>query len=223
MAIKTFSPISELTEVQPDKEAVWGQLMQLLQLLDSDQRKRLLAQEFKVELDTIIQHETQAAVDSITEQSRLQLLQNMEELEYDYKQKQNAVLEQWHKLIQSLTVNSLPVNIVQEDDLIAILVEATYRVLTEHLSPEDHLRRIVRQTAENFAKDRPLRLLLSESDFNLTTELVTPENIELAHSPELDAGSYQLELGNAKVVFSLTDQLSQLSLALLSARKAADA
>jgi flagellar biosynthesis/type III secretory pathway protein FliH len=216
--IKTFVQASTLATAESVTTAALPKLKLLLQQLDSSERKQLLLQEFSAELDSLIKHETESAVASAVQQANVQQQQRLTELEAEQRDKMRETAAQWQALLSALNIEDMPINIVQEDDLVAIVAEATYRVLTEHLSATDHLQRIVRQAANDYVTDKPARLRLSEPDFNLVKVLKVPGTIELECNPDLDVGAYQLEIGKAKITYALSERLSQLSAALLSAR-----
>ncbi|WP_019677832.1 hypothetical protein [Arsukibacterium perlucidum] len=218
-AIKTFVPVRN-TAVMKDEEAekVVPQIHLLLQQMDSNERKQLLVKEFRAELEAVIKQETESAVQIAVEQAQALQQKKLVELEAEHRQQFADAIAQWQALLSGLDIAKMPVNISQEDDLIAIVAEATYRVLTEHLSPSEHLQRIVREAGKEFISDKPARLLLSETDYKLVKDVSVPGNIDIACSAELDSGAYQLELGKAKITYSLTERLSQLASSLLNAR-----
>lgn len=221
--VKTFAPAqnAEALEHPLSVPTLSEQAIILLQQMDSESRKKILLAEFRSELEALIaQVSTDTAAQALleTEKAKNSLLADLEN--------QNNLLmadkvEQWNSILQNLSKTELPVVIKTEDDLVAIVAEATYRVLSEHLNPTEHIRRIVRQVAESHSAYKGITICLSESDYNLVANLDKPEQITFAVSDEISDGGFCIELGRGRILFDLEERLSQLNEAFLMARKSA--
>lgn len=221
-AVKTFVPATTLSATEASPADAMTQLHMLLTQLDGVERKQLLLKEFRADIDAIVQHETDVAIAQALEQIRQEQQQWLAESEYERDQKLEAKTQQWQLLLSQFNPDVLTIHIEHEDDLAAIVAEATYRVLTEHLSPTEHLQRVISWSAKQHIEGRPVQLLLATADFELVKKVETPEWLTIASDLTLSQGEFKLQLGKAEIAYSLSERLNQLNAALLMARTNAD-
>lgn len=221
-AVKTFVPATNLANTEDAPVNAMAQLHTLLTQLDGAERKQFLLKEFRSDIDAIVKHETDASIAEAMAQVRQEQQQRLAELEQECAQQLDAKIQQWQLLLSRFSPDDLAVHIAHEDDLAAIVTEATYRVLTEHLNPTEHLQRIIAWSAKQHIADKPVQLMLSMADFELVKSVETPKGLSIASDQTLNPGDYKLLLDKAEIAYSLSDRLCQLNAALLVARANAD-
>lgn len=221
-AVKTFIPATNLAATEASPVNAMAQLHTLLTQLDGVERKQLLLNEFREDIDAIVKHETDVAIAEVMEQTRQVQQQRLAELEQECAQQLEAKTQQWQLLLRRFHSDGLAIQIAHEDELAAIVAEATYRVLTEHLNPTEHLQRVIAWSAKQHIADKPVQLMLSPADFELVKAVETPKGLTIASDLTLKPGDFKLLLGKAEVAYSLSDRLCQLNAALLMARANAD-
>lgn len=220
--IRTFVPNAAPVANTQVEEPVVSQLSRLLHQLNNDERRQLLLATFGSEIDTIVKQSTDEAVAEAVTQAKADQQQLQEELQQQHAKQLEDMQQRWQTLLASIKLDGQAIQLVQEDDIVAIVAEATYRVLTEHLTAEAHLQRIVRQAAKEYAADKSARLVLSAADFALVEAIALPKGLEIDTDPALAPGDFELRLGSAVIQYDLADRLTALNTALLSARATAN-
>ena len=221
-AVKTFVPATNLATTEVSPVNAMARLHTLLSQLDDVERKQFLLKEFRADIDAIVKHETDVAIAETMAQTRQEQQQRLAELEQECAQQLEAKTQQWQLLLNRLSPDGLAIHIAHEDDLVAIVAEATYRVLTEHLNPTEHLKRVIAWSAKQHIADKPLQLMLSPADFELVKAVETPNGFSIASDQTLNPGDFKLLLDKAEIAYLLSDRLCQLNAALLMARANAD-
>jgi flagellar biosynthesis/type III secretory pathway protein FliH len=220
--VRTFVPNMAPAENTHVEELVAPQLTRLLHQLSIDERKQLLLDTFSNEIDSIVKQSTDVSVADVVAQAKAEQQRLLEELQLQHATQLADMQQRWQTLLASFKLDRQAIHLVQEDDIVAIVAEATYRVLTEHLTAEAHLQRIVRQAAKEYAADKSACLFLSAADYALVEAVALPKGLEIDTDPALEPGDFQLRLGSAVIRYDLADRLTALNTALLSARAKAN-